>query len=125
MRQKMIKAAAGILAAAMMLSVGTASAFAAGAGRGRTSDSADRRGICGYEDGVCRHIDNNANGVCGGCSRNTDSLKGCGGHFIDENGDGVCDYADSACRHTDSDHDGVCDNSGAKYGRNFCGGRNQ
>lgn len=69
MRQKIKKAAVGVLAAAMVLSTGVATAFAAGPGCGRNFVDADGDGICDY--------------------------AGCGRNFIDADGDGVCDnYGD-------------------------------
>ena len=70
----MKKLMAGILTAAVVLSVGAASAFAAGHGQGRY------------------FVDENGDGIC------DNQGSGCGRYFVDENGDGVCDNQGSGCR---------------------------
>ncbi|MCI9235274.1 MAG: hypothetical protein HFG24_04760, partial [Anaerotruncus sp.] len=62
-----------VLAAALLLSIGTTSAFAAGLGQGPYFVDANGDGICDYAG------------------------TGCGGHFVDADGDGVCDYAGTGC----------------------------
>lgn len=77
----MKKLTAGIAAAAIILTLGTTSAFAAG--RCFRQNFYDGNG-----DGIC---DNRGSSLCGrqnGCS------------FMDENGDGICDnYGTGTCRH--------------------------
>lgn len=79
----MKKIAAGIAAAALILTLSTASAFAAG--RGYRGNFLDENG-----DGIC---DNRGTALCEGRS-------GCS--FTDENGDGICDnYSKENCRRND------------------------
>lgn len=82
----MKKVCIGILAAVMLLSLGTTSALAAGRGNGRGYVDEDGDGVC-----------DNYNGACG---------------YVDEDGDGVCDNYNGACGYVDEDGDGVCDNCG-------------
>ena len=74
-----------VLAAALLLSIGTTSAFAAGLGQGPYFVDANGDGICDYAG------------------------TGCGGYFVDADGDGVCDYAGTGCggHFVDADGDGV------------------
>ena len=73
MKKRFLTAA---LAAALILSVGTTSAFAHG------------DGICDNA-GTCVHVDSDGDGICD---------YGCGSGFVDADGDGVCDNAASgAC----------------------------
>ena len=111
----MKKIIAGILAAALVLSVGIVSAFAAGPDTGRNFVDADGDGVC----------DN-----CG-----TGMGRGAGGQglgFVDADGDGICDnYGTGAGRgaggqgrgFVDADGDGICDNYGTGAGCGFRGGR--
>ena len=55
----------GILAAAMVLAVGTTSAFAAGPGRGLRYVDANGDGICDNAGQYCRYVDANGDGSCG------------------------------------------------------------
>lgn len=68
----MKKVFAGILSAALALSLGATAAFAAGPGCGRYFVDADGDGICD---------------VCGA----SHTQPGGGRYFVDEDGDGVCD----------------------------------
>lgn len=113
MRQKIKKAAVGVLAAAMMLSTGVTTAFAAGPGCGRNFVDADGDGICDYAGSACRYIDSDNDGICDNCDQSRMFQNGCGRNFIDADGDGVCDnYGD-------------CDNYGVRHGRGGCGRRNR
>ena len=117
MKRKLTKTTAGILAAVMMLSVGTVSVFAAGSGRGKNFVDTDNNGICDYSDSICRFTDADNDGIC--------DYSGSGCRYTDTDNDGICDHAGSGCRYTDTDNDGICDNYGTKQGRRFCGGRNK
>ena len=55
----------GILAAAMVLAVGTTSAFAAGPGRGLRYVDANGDGVCDYAGQNCRCSDAYGDGSCG------------------------------------------------------------
>lgn len=55
----------GILAAAMVLAVGTTSAFAAGPGRGLRYVDANGDGICDNAGQYYRYVDTNGDGSCG------------------------------------------------------------
>ncbi len=66
MKRKIKMAAAGALAAVMLLSMGTTSVLAAGpgAGYGRGFVDADSDGICDYAGSACRYIDLDGDGIC-------------------------------------------------------------
>ena len=102
MKKRFLTAA---LAAALILSVGTTSAFAHGCaqGRGWRYADADGDGICDNA-GTCVHVDSDGDGICD---------YGCGSGFVDADGDGVCDNAAS----------GACPRAGAGYGRGCGRGR--
>lgn len=76
MKRKLTKTTAGILAAVMMLSVGTVSVFAAGSGRGKNFVDTDNNGICRFTD-----ADND--GIC--------DYSGSGCRYTDTDNDGICD----------------------------------
>ena len=90
-----------VLAAALLLSIGTTSAFAAGLGQGPYFVDANGDGICDYAGT--------------GCSKN----------FVDADGDGVCDYAGTACpyRNADGNSNGVRPQGGAGWGNGCHRGR--
>lgn len=126
----------GVVATALVLSVGVTSAFAAGRGYGRNYVDANKDGLCdNYVVGVCPFRDADGDGVCDNCdsykvssSYEVSSLCQYGGHnFVDANGDGVCDNCGinggtGVCQYgghnfVDADGDGVCDNcnGGGRY----------
>lgn len=104
---KFKKAAAGVLAAVMMLSIGSTSAFAAGRGCGRNFKDADGDGVCDYAGSVCTYVDLDNDGICDNCSVSGLSHKGCGSNYVDADGDNICD------------------NYGTRQGRRHCGRRNR
>lgn len=99
----MKKVMTGILAAALVLTVGTTSAFAVG-----------RR---------ANYVDANGDGVCD----NYGTGRGQGMYYVDANGDGVCDNYGTGrgqgMYYVDANGDGVCDNYGMGRGAGFRGGR--
>lgn len=105
----MKKLFAGVLAAALALSVLTASAFAA---PGANYVDADGDGVCdNCLAGKCLRKDCRRH--CGGGAR---QCAGAGCRFVDEDGDGICDLlaaGGGGCgsqRYVDNNGDGVCDN---------------
>lgn len=64
MKKNMKKSIAGILTAAMVLSVGATSALAAGRGYGRNFVDANNDGICDYAEHACPYIDSDNDGIC-------------------------------------------------------------
>ena len=129
---KMKKGLLGILAAALVLTVVTTGAMAAGgswhhgAGTGSGASGSCRAGTCQYVDAdgdgvcdncgtACRYVDADGDGVC--------DNRGTACRYVDADGDGVCDNRGAACRYVDADGDGVCDNAGAcGSGRRACRG---
>ena len=103
----MKKLVAGILTVILVVTIGTTTVFAAGAGRGNH---------CGYGRNS------------GGCTASQTGYC-----FRDADGDGICDYCGAAiagdhyCRnYVDNDGDGICDRylSGSGYhceNRGWCG----
>lgn len=86
-----------ILTGALVMSLGTSSAYAAR----RNND-----------------VDKSNNGVCNNSITET--------HFVDENGDGVCDNINTNPNFTDENNDGICDNKEVQSGhgrQNGCRGR--
>ena len=87
----------GMLAAALVLSLGVTSAFAAGRGGhhggGYNFVDGDGDGVCdNYGQATCRHTDADGDGVCDLCGIAPGSgICGCGGNYADADGDGVCD----------------------------------
>ena len=63
----MKKIIAGILAAALVLSVGIVSAFAAGPDTGRNFVDADNDGVCDLMGSNCAYVDADGDGVCVNC----------------------------------------------------------
>lgn len=76
----MKKVRTGILAAALLLTIGVTGAFAAGPGWGR---HADWNSSCPAADASCRY-DADGDGLCDNC--------GAGANYVDADGDGVCDH---------------------------------
>ena len=133
----MKKVFAGILTAALVLSIGTTSAFMANSEPEETSSTNVDRAI------ACNYTDTDGDGICD--NRDTTSGTNCNGtgkNFVDADGDGICDNRGTAsgtnCNSTgknfvDADGDGICDNytsgtcqrKGSGQGNSFQGGRNQ
>lgn len=84
------------LSAAVVLTLGITTAFAAG---GRN------------------YVDANGDGVCDNYG------TGRGAYYVDADGDGVCDNRGANCLYVDADGDGVCDNYGTGLGGGHHGGR--
>lgn len=84
----MKRAVSIILAAILILAIGTASAFAVSERRGANFVDADENGICDNYDGdrVCPQ-----DGIGRGAGR---GRGGCGSGFADADGDGICDNYD-------------------------------
>ena len=59
----MKKAFLGVLAATIVLSAGTTTAFAAGPGTGCNYVDANGDGICDYAGSACAYIDANGDGI--------------------------------------------------------------
>ncbi|MEY8338795.1 hypothetical protein AALB16_12370 [Lachnospiraceae bacterium 62-35] len=96
----MNKKLVGILTAAMVLTIGTAHAFAAVPGAGRNFVDADGDGVCDYFGSVCSYVDMDSDGICDNCNvyhRNSMAQAGHGRYFVDADGDGVCDYFANGC----------------------------
>lgn len=127
----MKKLLTGIIALALVISVCSTTAFAAGHGHGRRHAAVNNDVVCDYCTTFCQFVDDNEDGICDNCG--SDTCKKCTG-YVDANGDGICDnYGSCVCGNgagfTDADGDGVCDNltactsqngSGLKQGH--CGG---
>lgn len=107
MKTKIKKAAVGVVAAAMVLTVGATSALAAAPEYGRNFVDADHDGICDSVGSSYRYIDADNDGLCDNRGKNKLAGTGSGRDFVDADGDGICD------------------NYGARKGRGYCGGRNQ
>lgn len=87
----MKKIIAGILAAALVLSVGIVSAFAAGPDTGRNFVDADNDGVCDLMGSNCAYVDADGDGICD--NYGTGAGRGAGGQgrsFVDADGDGIC-----------------------------------
>lgn len=80
----MKKVRTGILAAALLLSIGVTGAFAAGHGWER---HANWNGSCPAAGASCRY-DTDGDGIYDNCSA--------GANYVDADGDGVCDHFDSS-----------------------------
>lgn len=115
MNLKIKKTAVGILAAALILLVGTATALASGQEHGKNFVDDDSDGVC----------DNFSSGLGqGGGSRQN-------GNFVDVNNDGICDNFSSGLEQgggsgqngnfVDADNDGVCDNLASGQGQGGSG----
>ena len=105
----MKRAFLGVLTSVILLSAGTATAFAADYRDGHYFIDADGDGICDNcgvyrqcaadQDGWGRYFaDADGDGICDNCGIHhwcaTDGA-GCGRYFVDEDGDGICDnYGD-------------------------------
>ena len=131
----------GILSAAALLSVETASVFAADLEPNSTP--AEGRGICGNAGIVCSFPDADGDGLCDSYElrqTNGSAQNHRGGNFTDADSDGLCDsYAlrqtdGSAQNHrggnfTDADSDGFCHRrapgQGARQGQGDPRGRNK
>lgn len=101
----MKKLLTGIAVIALVVSIGSTSALAAGRGCGRNFVDSDGNGVC----------DNYDSNGCGN-----------GAGFVDADGDGVCDnYGSNGCGngagYVDADGDGVCDNFATGTTQNGCG----
>ena len=94
MKRKMKKTVIGILAAAVVMSIGVVSAFAGGHGRGSRYTDANNDGVCDY-----------AKGICDNCGGEREHKTHNGRYFADD------------------DHDGACDHYGTRQGQGHCRGR--
>ena len=117
----------GICAAAVVLSIGTTGAFAAGMGRGaHHANSNSVTSNLTYRTqttSTCaQFVDSNSDGICDTCG------KGYG--FVDANGDGICDNLGTHCQNgtcgngynfVDANGDGICDNLGTHCQNGTCG----
>ena len=81
----MKKTLIGVLAAAVILSVGAASADAAGPGAGRNFTDRDGDGVCDLAGGICRFVDEDQDGRCDSCGLCREDCC-----FTDADGDGIC-----------------------------------
>ncbi len=72
----MRKALLGVMAAAVILSLGSTSAFAAGPGGGRCFVDADGDRICENAGGRCAYVDADGDGICDNCQPGQG--RGCG-----------------------------------------------
>lgn len=72
----MRKALLGVMAAAVILSLGSTSAFAAGPGGGRCFVDADGDRICDNAGGRCAYVDADGDGICDNCQPGQG--RGCG-----------------------------------------------
>ena len=127
----MKKVLALILAAVLLLAIGTVGVFAA---RGNFTDEnndgiCDNRPVQVSENKGTGYVDDNADGVCDNFTEDK-PLKNCKGTgYVDENEDGVCDnFTEDKplknCKGTgyvDEDEDGVCDNFTEDKPRYGCG----
>lgn len=119
----MKKLLTGIIGLALVISVCSTTAFAAGHGHGRHHTDRNNDVVCDYCNTFCKFVDDNEDGICDNCGSN--DCKKCTG-YVDANGDGICDnYGSCICGNGDS----ACDNltagtsqngSGLKQGH--CGG---
>lgn len=107
-----------IASVALILSLGTVNALAAGHhgyqsyagsnangarnGLGRNFVDENSDGVCDFYGSGRNFVDENDDGIC--------DFYGSGHNFVDENGDGVCDFYDSGRNFVDENGDGVCDN---------------
>lgn len=107
MKRKMNRTVVGILTAAAVLTLGTASAFAAGAEYGKNPVNTGGDGVCRYIGNACRYIDADNDGICDNSDKNQLCREKCDENFVDADGDGICD------------------NYGAKHGRGFRGCHNK
>lgn len=85
----MRKALLGVMAAAVILSLGSTSAFAAGPGGRCCFVDADGDRICDNAGGRCAYVDADDDGICDVCG--TAHTWPAGGNFVDADGDGICD----------------------------------
>lgn len=82
----MKKVRTGILATALLLSIGVTGAFAAGSGWGR---HAACNGAGTPTGTACRYIDADGDGICDNCGTG----QGCTGlYYADADSNGVCDH---------------------------------
>lgn len=108
----MKKLTAGILTAALVLSVGVTSALAATPSQRKHFVDADGDGICDNRNASYGYIDANDDGICDNRGANSEQEKtavqaGCGKakqgkQFIDNDGDGICDNKTSRNGRNDS-----------------------
>ena len=113
----MRKALLGVVAAAIILSLGITGAFAAGPGGGRWFVDTDGDGICDNAGSRCAYVDADGDGVCDNYVPGQGRGNGCGGNFVDADGDGICDnYPSGQGR-------GCGYGRGGRGGNGFRGGR--
>lgn len=126
----MKKILTGIATMALVVSVSSITAFAAGGGRGRNFVDNDNDGVCDYYNNSCQFVDDDGDGICDNCGLGT---HGMGARYVDADGDGVCDNYGSngnGAGYVDADGDGICDNittgtsqNGSGFRRGRCGGQ--
>ncbi len=121
------------LTAAVILTVGTTTAFAASPTRGTNYTDSDNDGVCdniatrGSFGTYANFVDEDGDGICDNTGRAIGQGKGNsqgfgigknGGRFVDADGDSVNDNIGSGNGgfFTDADGDGECDNIGTRQG---------
>ncbi len=117
----MRKTLLSLVTAAIILSLGTTCALAAGPGCGGFFADADGDGICDNAYSRCAYVDADGDSVCDLCGTDHSScVTGECAAFLDEDGDGLCDLCETyhwcdmtnvgcGSRFADEDGDGVCD----------------
>ncbi len=108
------------LTAALVLSIGGATALAATPRGGANYTDIDGNGICDNIGSYSNFIDQDGDGICDNTGLNTEMGRGKnGGRFADNDGDGVNDNIGSGNGgyFTDDDGDGECDNIGTRQGQ--------
>lgn len=118
----------GILSTAIVLSMCSAAAFAAGPGCGRHFVDAGGDGVCDNAGNRCAYADADGDGFCDVCgAEHGTCLIGAGAAFADADGDGICDncgtYHRCGGNFVDSDGDGICDNYHSGRGHGCRSGR--
>ncbi len=108
------------LTAALVLSVGATTTFAATPTKGVNYADTDGNGICDNIGTYSNFIDEDGDVICDNTGLNIGMGRGeNGGRFVDNDGDGANDNIGSGNGgyFTDTDNDGECDNIGTSQGQ--------
>ncbi|MEA4822805.1 MAG: hypothetical protein VB111_01660 [Clostridiaceae bacterium] len=113
----MKKILTGILLAALIVSLGTTTAFAVSQPGGQNFVDANNDGICDNCDSTRHFIDANGDGICDNCEGGIRPMDGTGKR-AGNGGKEVRGYG-----YTDADNNGICDNTAKGTGAHLQNGR--
>ena len=97
----MKKIVVGIMATALVLSVGPVSVFASCSSHNRHHVEVEHKESCEHYNTSCQFVDADGDGICDDCGSHECRSKKCS-DYVDADGDGVCDNHAAGKKHRQS-----------------------